>query len=155
MKIDISFVPDRFISSKVKEMLEWEVEYPYTDEDLHGRNFIRTKRSDFKDTPMSDIRTERKKNYLILEKELMKIACKLKKADEYQLSEQLFKYLVEIGSKLAKPKEELLKYYLESNNKRCLKWIIQRIDNQLKTDHLLKENKHLIKVKDELLKNEN
>ncbi len=151
MKIDISFVPNQFISSKMKEMLEWEVEYPYTDEDLHGRNFIRKKRSELKDTPMFDIRTERKSNYLILEKELLKIACKLKRAGENQLSEQLFKYLVEIGSKLAKPKEELLKYYLESNNKRCLKWIIQRIENQLKTDYLLKENRHLKKVKDELL----
>ncbi len=149
MIIDLSFIPQKYLNSKIKKLLKEEFEYPYTDEDKFSPNFIKSKRTHFEDLPDADIRLQRRQNYKKLEKELLDLACKLKKAGNLELAIEIFKYLVEIGSKYAKPKEELARLYAQTGNKRCLKWICNKIRTQLSADRLLEENSKLAKFREE------
>ncbi len=147
MKIDLSFIPEDHLTNKIKKLLDKEFEYPYTDEDKFTPNFIKSKRIKFEDLPDADIRLIRKQNFKKLEKELLDLACKEKKKGNLELAVEIFRYLVEIGTKYAKPKEELAKIYLETGNKRCLKWICNKIKIQLKNDNIKEENTKLEKFR--------
>ena len=152
MKIDLSFIPQNELTPKIKKLLDEEFEYPYTDEDKFSPNFIKSKRSDFEDLPDAEIRLHRRQNYIKLEKELLNLACKQKKAGNIELAAEIFRYLVEMGSKFAKPKEELARLYAKLGNKRCLKWICNKIRIQLSSDRILEENAKLEKFREEFRK---
>jgi hypothetical protein len=151
MKIDLNFIPQDILPGNIKELLKGEFEYPYVDEGKFPKNFLKTKRSGQGASPPEEIRQHRRNNFILLEKELIDFACSQKKKGNETLAEEVFKFLVEIGSKFAKPKEELVKFYQKTNNKRCLKWILKRINDQIKFEHLDEENQKLIIIKEELI----
>jgi hypothetical protein len=152
MKIDLSFIPEDVLTSKIKSLMNLEFEYPYTDEDKFAPNFIKSKRSHFEDLPDSDVRLQRRQNFKKLEKELLNLACKQKKEGNLDLAIEIFRFLIEIGSKYAKPKEELARLYAQIGNKRCLKWVCNKIRIQLSSDRLKEENEKLEKFRVEFLK---
>ncbi len=149
MVIDLSFIPKEILTPKIKKLLEGEFEYPYTDEDKFSPNFIKSKRLHFEDLPDADIRLQRRQNYKKLEKELLDLACKQKREGNLELAIEIFRYLVEMGSKYAKPKEELARLYAQIGNKRCLKWICNKIRTQLSSDRIMEENEKLEKFRKE------
>ncbi len=152
MKIDLSFLPEDIIPKSIKELMHEEFEYPYVDEKIYAKNFLKSKRHGQEASPPDEIREKRRENFYRLEKELIRLGCLMKKAHKEAMAELIFKYLVEIGSKFAKPKEELVKYYQKTNNKRCMKWIIKRINDQLKCEHVEEENKKLKQLKKKIEK---
>ncbi len=147
MKIDLTFLPDEIIPDSIRELMHEEFEYPYVDEKIYAKNFLKSKRPGQEASPPDEIREKRRENFYRLERELIDLGCKMKKAHKEELAEEIFKYLVEMGSKFAKPKEELVKYYQKTNNKRCMKWIVKRINDQLRCEHVEEENKKLKKLK--------
>jgi hypothetical protein len=151
MRIDLDFIPQDLLPDKIKELLKGEFEYPYVDEEKFPKNFLKTKRAGQGASPPEEVRQQRRNNFVLLEKELINFACSQKKQGNETLAEEVFKFLVEIGSKFAKPKEELVKFYQKTNNKRCLKWILKRINDQIKFEHLEEENQRLMIIKEELI----
>jgi hypothetical protein len=147
MKIDLSFIPEEILTEKIKKLKDLEFEYPYTDEDKFSPNFIKSKRTHFEDLPDVDIRLQKRQNYKKLEKALLDLACKQKKAGNLEIAVEIFRFLVEIGSKYAKPKEELARLYAKTGNKRCLKWICNKIRTQLSSDKIVEENTKLEKFR--------
>ncbi len=147
MKIDLSFIPKEILSKSLSDLLNEEFEYPYVDEKVYAKNFLKSKRHGEGASPPDEIRQKRRNNFFCLEMEMISLGCHQKSLGNEELAERIFKFLVEIGSKNIKPKEQLVEYYQRTGNKRCLKWLIKRINDQLKCEELGNESEKLLELK--------
>lgn len=149
LKIDISFIPSEGISKELLDLSKKKMVFPYSEQnlmDLVAENQINVKEA----TVMFKNLNNLKDNYWKFESTLIEFGNSLFKNRKLDLSEKIFNYLIELGSKSPIVKESLIKIYIKKGDRNGIKWVFERIGEQLndKIDyHYYKKKIIAIKIK--------
>lgn len=131
MKNDISFIPEKLLPDELKIASEKKIEYPYVTSDIRHINKLKQGEVKSSGSEFWEQRIQYKQNFWSFEDKLLEFAKVQFDLKEFDLAEQCFRYLVNIGSKSAKVKEYLVRIYRKKSDNKGLNWVKQKISNQL------------------------
>lgn len=131
IKVDLSFIPKNQITPNLLEFSTRNISNPYHGNENLINDLLSNENMAENILPLIKEHNKGKENFWELEKTLLEFANQQFESENIELAEKCYRYLVEIGSKLAQVKEKLIDIYKNTENQEGLKWIRNQIEEQL------------------------
>ncbi len=142
MIVDLSFLPKELISAELREASMARIEYPYIHNNIFTDDLLIMDSELSKNAAFVQSRNQFRQNFWEFEDKLLILADNLYEEGNSDLAENCYRYLMDIGSKLAHVKERLILIYLENKNKIGLRDVKRAVKKQLKEPDAKTHSEH-------------
>lgn len=131
MVVDLSFISVDKLPEDLVKLSQKRIEYPYIENSNFGDIFKRGKSVSKSNVELFKTRNEYRKNYWEFEDKFFQFAVEQFKNNNIELAKKSFRYLVDIGSKMADVKEYLFRIYKMQKDVKSIRWLLMKIDQEL------------------------